>query len=137
MSIARTPLPRLALILAVGALATAGCASAAQSPAATSPAASPAPITTSSPPESGQTVQATIVDRAFKPGELTVAAGTTVIWTNTGQQPHTVTATDGSFLTEGSLSTGGVYEHAFATPGTYAYICAIHTSMKGTVVVTP
>ena len=130
MFLARTALPRLALLLAVGALATAGCATAAVSPAATS-----TPVT--SPLPAGPTVQAPIVDLAFQPAELAITAGTTVIWTNNGQEPHTVTSSDGSFQTEGNLKSGGVYQHAFAAPGTYAYICAIHSTMKGTIVVTP
>jgi len=37
-----------------------------------------------------------IVDYAFNPATSTVKAGTTVTWTNTAGQDHTVTAVDGS-----------------------------------------
>jgi plastocyanin len=129
MSVARASLPRLSLLLILS-LVAAGCGGGAQSPGPSS-----APV--SSPAQAGQTVEAAIVDTAFQPAELTIAAGTTVVWTNTGQLPHTVTASDGSFKSEGNLSSGDVYEHTFDTAGTFAYICAIHASMKGTVVVTP
>lgn len=33
-----------------------------------------------------------IVDFAFEPAELTIPVGTTVVWTNEGDQSHTVTA---------------------------------------------
>jgi plastocyanin len=33
------------------------------------------------------------------------------------------------------LGTGATYARTFATPGTYSYVCGIHASMKGTIVV--
>jgi plastocyanin len=42
---------------------------------------------------------AKIVDFDFSPGQLTVQAGTTVTWTNTGQRPHTATDRGGTFDT--------------------------------------
>src|SRR5687767_4666496 len=39
----------------------------------------------------------TILDAAYDPAEVTVTAGQAVSWKNGGQQPHTVTAEDGSF----------------------------------------
>ena len=77
-----------------------------------------------------------VVDFAFNPATLTVAAGTTVTWTNTGSVSHTVTADDGSF-DSGTLPSGGTFQHRFATPGTYAYHCNIHHSMTAKVIVTP
>jgi len=77
-----------------------------------------------------------IVDFNFDPSTITVKAGTTVTWTNSGTAPHTVTADDGSFSSQ-SLATGGTFQQAFATPGTFAYHCAIHPSMKASVVVAP
>jgi len=59
-----------------------------------------------------------------------------VTWTNSGTAPHTVTADDGSFSSQ-SLASDGRFQHTFATAGTFAYHCAIHSSMKASVVVTP
>jgi hypothetical protein len=48
---------------------------------------------------------------------------------------HTVTADDGSWGSS-TLGQGATYSQVFTSPGTYTYHCAIHPSMKGTVVVT-
>src|SRR5687768_8704241 len=45
----------------------------------------------------GAAFEVQVVDFAFEPAAVTVPAGTTVTWTNTGSRPHTVTADDGSF----------------------------------------
>ena len=73
-------------------------------------------------------------DFVFKPGELTVKAGTTVTFTNKDDFAHTATAKDKSFDT-GNLDKDGSFEHTFDEPGTYAYLCAIHNSMTGTITV--
>ncbi|MPV87830.1 cupredoxin domain-containing protein [Georgenia ruanii] len=70
---------------------------------------------------------------AFAPASQTVAAGQTVTWTNDDSTDHTVTADDNSF-DSGRLAPGKTFTHTFATAGTYAYHCAIHPNMTGTVV---
>jgi plastocyanin len=77
---------------------------------------------------------ATIADFAFQPGSITVTAGDTISWTNDDAAPHTATADDGSFDT-GQLAKGASGSHTFMTAGTFAYHCAIHPSMHGTVTV--
>jgi plastocyanin len=47
-----------------------------------------------------------------------------------------VTADDGSFGS-GTLAQDAAFTRAFPIAGTFAYHCAIHPSMTGTVVVTP
>lgn len=76
----------------------------------------------------------TIVSRAYQPAELTVEDGQTVIWTNRGFGPHTVTAADGGF-DSGRLNLGESFQVTFTTPGLFAYACTIHPSMKGEVTV--
>ena len=76
----------------------------------------------------------TISNFTFLPGELKVAPGTTVTWTNTDDTDHTVTADDGAFKSA-DLGQGATFQHTFTTAGTYSYICSIHHSMKATVVV--
>lgn len=98
----------------------------------------------------------------FRPEELTVAAGTTVVWHNTSSHSHTVTAFQGSYpdgaeywasgghdseeeATQawndstgvGTLEPDDSYEHTFAVPGTYTYYCIPHLSadMVGKIVV--
>jgi plastocyanin len=46
-----------------------------------------------------------------------------------------VTADGGSFGS-GTLGGGSTFSHRFGSVGTFAYHCAIHSSMSGTVVVT-
>jgi hypothetical protein len=76
----------------------------------------------------------TIVSRAYQPAALTIEAGQTVTWTNRGFTPHTVTAVSGAF-DSGRLNLGESFKVTFSTPGTFAYACTIHPSMKGTVTV--
>ncbi len=90
------------------------------------------PPPTSAPSPEG--VAADIVDLDFEPPRLTVAPGTVVTWTNRGQLPHTVTAVDGSY-DSGFLQAGDIFSMEFTEPGTYEYLCTLHPTMVGTVVV--
>jgi plastocyanin len=71
-------------------------------------------------------------DGYFYPADITVPWGTTVLWTNEGEMPHTVTAHDGSFAS-GTLYPGDYYMVTFYEPGTYTYQCS--DSMQGSVTV--
>jgi plastocyanin len=86
-----------------------------------------------------QATSVDVVDDSFVPAQITVDAGTTITWSNSGQNPHTVTADDGSFGS-GTLQAGDAFSSAFATAGTFAYHCTIHggpggVGMSGVVVV--
>ncbi|HEY7064495.1 MAG TPA: cupredoxin family copper-binding protein [Chloroflexota bacterium] len=70
----------------------------------------------------------------FSAPTLTVAAGTTVTWTNHDVEPHTVTANDRAFGSAG-LETDDTFAFLFDKPGTYAYHCALHPFMTGQIVV--
>ena len=65
---------------------------------------------------------------------ITIAVGDTIVWLNEDRARHTATARDCSFDT-GRLRKGVSGEISFTVAGTYEYICTIHPSMKGTVVV--
>lgn len=78
----------------------------------------------------------TILDAAFDPAEVTVAAGQAVSWKNGAQKAHTVTAEDGSF-DSGPQDPGKEWSHLFQNAGTFAYKCSQHPVMKGTVKVNP
>ncbi len=71
----------------------------------------------------------------FAPPELTVAAGSTVVWTNGDALTHSVSAGDGSFTSD-RLEQGATYEHTFDVPGRYDYVCGVHPEMTATVTVT-
>ena len=75
-----------------------------------------------------------ISDYTFKPATLTIPAGTRVVWTNKDDDPHTVTADNGSFDSKG-LGQGDSYARVFSKPGRYPYHCSAHPFMKGVVVV--
>jgi plastocyanin len=87
-------------------------------------------------PETVEPGSVVIQGFAFTPGTVDVHAGTTVEWTNADPTEHTVTAKDGSFTSE-PLPTGKGYRVTFDRTGTFAYTCAIHLTMSGTVRVTP
>jgi plastocyanin len=71
-----------------------------------------------------------VVDSAYQPGEITIAPGTTVVWTQTGSLPHTVTADDGSF-DSGDMSSGDTFSFTFEEEGTYPYYCEYHGGPGG------
>ena len=80
--------------------------------------------------------QVGIQNFAFAPGVIYVPAGTTVRWTNRDPLSHTVTRTGGDEpFDSGILPPGASFERRFDVPGTFSYVCTIHPSMRGTVVV--
>ena len=78
------------------------------------------------------------IDDEFRPTPLTVTAGTTVVWTNQGQNPHTVTANDRAF-DSGTLEPGQTFSVTFDEAGQVPYYCQIHgepgSGMTGVVIV--
>jgi len=73
-------------------------------------------------------------DFHFGPTSLTIAAGTSVTWENRDEEPHTVVSFDGLFRSKG-LDQNDVFTFRFDTPGTYRFLCSIHPSMIGTIIV--
>ena len=71
---------------------------------------------------------------AFNPDKITVTAGTTITWTNKDGATHTVTSDTGLFES-GNIGANGTFSHKFSTAGTFLYHCALHSNMKGSVVV--
>jgi plastocyanin len=71
----------------------------------------------------------------FEPGDVTVKAGTTVVWDNQGAQEHTVSAADNSF-DSGPVAPGKNWQHAFSAPGDFSYSCKPHPWMKAVIHVT-
>jgi plastocyanin len=136
----RVPLPvtilaALALAACAGtATPTSGPPTTAASPAATAPASaaqSAAAITCGA---TGTGTAATIANFAFSPNPVGVASSGFVTWTNNDTTTHTVTFDNGPDC--GRVAVGANVTAQFSAPGTYAYHCSIHTSMKGSVTVT-
>jgi plastocyanin len=69
---------------------------------------------------------------AYGPKEITIAPGTTIVWTNRDETPHTVTSNDKSFASKG-LDTDDKFEHSFASEGDFSYFCTVHPFMTGVV----
>lgn len=108
----------------------------------------PSPVATTAPPVITSTPlprptmpsvsdnKISIKNMAFNPPSLTVKAGLIVRWVNNDEFPHTVTFTKESGIdASGPLSSSQSFSVKFDQPGTFAYSCAIHPGMHGTVVV--
>lgn len=130
------------LLALVIALALAGCAAPADKPPLPTqdatedptPVVGTKPTTTTAPPPQTEDLAIAIADFSYNPGERRIAVGSNVTWTNQDTAPHTVTADDAQF-DSGRLASGASYSRVFDAAGTFAYHCAIHPSMKGTLVV--
>lgn len=121
--------------------------------AATAPSASES---SESQDESSETstsgAEVTLQTFRFEPGEIEIAAGETVTWTNNDDILHTVTSGIGQEQGVPGLSenkdakpdglfdqqmdgVGATFEFTFEESGTYDYFCAIHPGMTGKVTV--
>ena len=75
-----------------------------------------------------------IYNAAFAVPHVDVLAGDTVTWHNDSVRTHNVNADDGSFASP-RLLMSGTFGHRFEAPGTFAYYCQLHPSMRGDVAV--
>jgi plastocyanin len=73
-------------------------------------------------------------EMVFRPLRVEIAAGATVIWTNSDAMVHTVTSDDGRW-SSGAIEPGATWRRRFDRPGTYTFHCTPHPFMKGVVVV--
>ena len=71
---------------------------------------------------------------AFAPQRVVVKAGTTVIWINEDDIPHTV-ASSAKLFKSNALDTKDKFSFTFTTAGAYEYFCSLHPHMTGTIVV--
>ena len=112
--IARLAVPAVAAAILLFAVGRGSIASAQQAPAAS--------------------VEVKIDNFSFGPAAITVAAGTTVTWTNRDDIPHTVVSDDKVFKSK-VLDTDEKFSYTFIKPGTYPYFCSVHPKMTGKVIV--
>ena len=75
-----------------------------------------------------------IANFEFTPGEITIAPGESVTWTNDDGAPHGLVYQDGAKGTD-LLLPGASFSRQFDRPGTYDYSCAVHPYMTGRVIV--
>ena len=71
---------------------------------------------------------------AFAPQRVVVKAGTTVIWINDDDIPHTLASSTKLFKSN-ALDTKDKFSFTFTTAGAYEYFCSLHPHMTGTIVV--
>jgi plastocyanin len=97
--------------------------------------------------------QVSISDFSFSPSTLSIKAGTTVTWTNSGPMTHTTVSDTGVWGSAnlapptgggggyGGGTAGGSFTFTFPTPGSYPYHCSLHPpssypNFVGTITVT-
>jgi plastocyanin len=133
-------------VVVVGVLLLTGCSGSSTAPAGTAAATRP-PAAATAPAAGGGGAQAPTINMTdgyqFQPATLTVPRGTTVTWTNAGQQPHSVTDDASKAANRGDaqlpngaqpwdsglLEAGKTFTHTFDTPGEYTYFCMPHEAL--------
>ncbi len=130
------------VLVASGTLLLAACGGTSTGPSTpTSTTTQQGSTATSTTSSGGNTFNVSIVEKAgvysFNPPALTVPKGTTVTWTNNSDGSHTVTSDTNAFTASTTFKEAQTFQMVFATAGTYAYHCTIHSYMKATIIVTP
>ncbi len=76
------------------------------------------------------TTQAFLQNFAFAPADLTIAAGSEVVWLNQDGAPHNVTFVDSSIASDNFFQ-GDSFAATFTEPGVYQIYCTLHGSPDG------
>ena len=146
---------RSAALIGILALVLAACASPAASPSATEPptpsateAATPSASPSAEESESAEPseeataeeVRVRLESSNFDPSELTIPAGTTILFLNADSYTHTVTEGTGGQAVDDPIVDREIAQNrsvrvTFDEAGTYDITCEIHPSMQLTVTV--
>jgi plastocyanin len=146
---------RSAALIGILALLLAACAAPAASPSPTDPptpsateAATPSASPSAEESESAEPseeataeeVRVRLESSNFDPTELTIAAGTTVLFLNADSYAHTVTEGSGGQAVDDPIVDREIAQNrsvrvTFDEPGTYEITCEIHPSMQMTITV--
>ncbi len=70
----------------------------------------------------------------FHPPTVTVSKGDVVVWRNKDPVPHTATAKDAG-LDSAEIGANGSFRFTAARTGRFDYVCRLHPTMKGVLVV--
>ena len=74
-----------------------------------------------------------VIDLAFSPGATEIKPGDTVAWVwDRARIEHDVSFKDAP---ASPIQRSGSWQRTFDRPGTYDYVCTLHSNMKGRVVV--
>lgn len=76
--------------------------------------------------------QVIIQNFSFNPAILNIKIEDTVTWVNKDSAPHTIKS---DTFNSGNLGADDAFSFTFDKDGAYDYICGIHPSMKGKIVV--
>ncbi|CAB3792276.1 plastocyanin/azurin family copper-binding protein [Pararobbsia alpina] len=97
-------------------------------------AVSMAPAARADGPPSTATV--VIGNFSFNPPRLSIPVGTTVVWQNEDDMPHTIVndAAPREFKSP-PIDSGEHFSWTFSKAGTYAYFCSVHPRMTGVITV--
>ena len=76
-----------------------------------------------------------IREMAFTPAAIEVAVGDTIIWQNRDLFPHTSTVGGAAGWDTREIAAGGEGSAVARRPGSYEYICEVHPTMRGRVIV--
>lgn len=80
-------------------------------------------------------VHTVIIDgMRFVPETIEVKAGDTVVWRNKDPFPHTVASIGPGFASV-AIAPQGEWRFEADNPGRYAYLCTLHRTMRGVLVV--
>ena len=82
----------------------------------------------------GNVVEVKVDNFSFSPQTITIKPGTTVIWTNRDDIPHTVVSDDKVFKSK-VLDTDEKFTYTFDKAGNFPYFCSVHPKMTGKVIV--
>ncbi len=83
-------------------------------------------------PSAGAATTVRVDDDVFRPGSLTIRAGTTVVWRWVGDNPHNVTVTRGPVKFRSDTKRSGRYSKRMRRGGRYRIVCTIHPGMDMT-----
>ena len=84
--------------------------------------------------EKPASVAVSIENYSFTPDPITIAVGTTVVWTNHDEVIHSVVSSDHLFASP-DLEANQQFAFTFKKAGTFLYFCSTHPEMKGRVIV--
>ena len=123
-------------ILVLAACSSSGASSAASTAASSQPSAA-GPQVCRETADPG-VVAVSIVDFDFQPKDVKAKVGQVIAFANTGSAAHTATLDSGqgnAQCTTSNIAAGKSDGLVFSAGGTYTFHCAIHSSMKGTIVI--
>jgi plastocyanin len=95
-------------------------------------------------PSHAASVVVDIKDLAYSPASVQVSQGDTVTWTNSEEiMPHDVTSGTygqpdvGQAFGSEIMLPGQSFQATFSEPGEFVYVCKLHPTMTGVVIVSP